>query len=807
MPQFDYYNCKARKNYLLSRNFTPLTFFILSFFNLILVILGIALQFNHLHELSGWGQIFIAVAMSFQTYYIARKYTIFSLENSQNSADRLNFELFHFLELVIFEAQKEDVKEITPEYIFDKSFLSNEGTIFLIRMGLPLNIISQGKKRNFMPQFSQELIDCIFQIKEKEITYEDLMVVIIHQSEGIKNFLLEVNIEQKDTDKLLYWQKSLFVKEKKSWQDETMVAGIGQDWSSGYTPILSRYSVDISRYFNDPNLRLNIFSHQEKIEEISTILAKPGKNNVLLVGEPGVGKKTVVNALALQIGQGRCMPALKYQKIKQLDVGRLLAGAAQGELEARLQGALTDAVNAGNIILYIDNFQSLLGGYEHDREEVGGIDASGYLIPFLQSSGLHVIASVTPDEYFNRVRSNGSISGAFEKVNIEPASTDDTLSIMLESLLYIEQRYQVFFLVQTLKKIIQLSDRYVRDVPFPEKALRLMEEAATNFATEKLSIIEPEQIESLVSKRTNVPVGEVQAKEKEKLLNLEQFMHKKIIGQVEAVSAVCNAMRRARSGLASEKRPVGVFLFLGPTGVGKTETAKALAEIYFGSVKEMTRLDMSEYQQPNSINQLIGTMDNPNGILTTAIIEKPFSLILLDELEKADKNILNVFLQVFEDGRLTNPHGQVLDFTNAIIIATSNAGSELIREKVELNQAQNLKELLIEKLQQDGSFTPEFLNRFDSVVVFKPLTADELLQIAQLMIDQLNRQLKEKNIKIEVDTVVLQKLAQLGYDPQFGARPMRRVIQEKVENLLAKKMLSGEVGEKQVVQIGINDIT
>lgn len=809
MANFDYFNSRSRKNYLAKRAFSDNVFYILTFLNLLIFILAVFLIIRpeiFFFSNSGYGQIILSFSLFVQSILFAKKYATSAVEKSENPVDRFDFTLIDFMEEVLYEARKENISEITPEYIFQKAFLSSGGSMLMMRLGVGVGKKVKAKPQKFKPEFSQDLITIISKIKSEAISFEDLMIGVVTESESIKKFLQEIGISQKEVLPMLSWLKNMHRKPKKFWEDDIITAGVGQDWSFGYSPILSRYSFDISKYFSDSQIHLDVFGHKDKIDEMQAILARQGKNNVLLVGEPGVGKKTIVNALALKMGQGKSLPALHYKRIKQLDVGQLLAGAGAGELEARIQGALSDAVSAGNIILYIDNFQSLLGGYEHTRDEVGGIDASQFLLPFLGRSNLQIIASVTPDDYFNRVKSNSSVAESFEKIEIEPATAEDTFSIMLEILPSLEGKYKTIFTAQVLKEIIKQSDRFIHEVPFPEKAIRLMQEAATTFAQTGYKILQVKDIDDLISRKVHVPVGEADQSEKDKLLNLEDFLHQRVIGQEEAIKAVADALRRTRSGLSSDKRPAGVFLFMGPTGVGKTETAKALAASYFSSEKEMIRLDMSEYQTPDSIDRLIGTVQNPNGVLNTAISERPFSLVLLDELEKADKNILNIFLQVFEDGRLTDPRGKVLDFTNTIIIATSNAGSEMIRQKVDAGDTASLKELLIEDLQQKGVFAPEFLNRFDAVVVFKPLTQEELTQVAQLMINQLNLQLKDKNITIEVAPDALGKLCQLGYDPQFGARPMRRVIQEKVENLLAKKMLSGEVGEHQVINIGLSDI-
>jgi len=813
MANFDFFNSRARKKILAQKQFGKV-FVVLSLVNAAIFLWAIYYLVSGDSFFQGVGEIMLGAILLLQGIYLAKRYAGISIGATGNIADQFSPALTELLEMIFLAAKKENIAAISPEYIFHRLYLVDEGKIIFIRLGLPFNPLELQKAQT-KPQFSHEAIKLFESLTPKNpIEIEDVLEAIVRASKAVQDYLANYNLKEQDWRVVLDWlkrAKKASVKPK-LWDDAGMVAGVGQDWSYGYTPVLSMFSTDLSQYFQDPRLQIAIFGHANKIDDIQTVLARSGKNNVLLSGEPGVGKKTIVNALAMKLARGDCLAPLKYKRIRQLDIGRLLAGANQGELEGRLEGALSDATHAGNIIIFIDNFQSLLGGgTSSGREVVGGIDATEILIPFLQNSDLRIIASVSPEDYFDRVRANSAVSGAFEKIDVLEATPEDTVAILLESLGYVEYKYHIFFPYQTLKKIVELSSRYIHEVPFPEKSLRLLEEAGINpsggEASGKVKIITPADVEAIVSKKANIPIGQVAEKEKDKLLNLEQFLHKRVIGQDEAITAVADALRRVRSGLATGKRPVGVFLFLGPTGVGKTETAKALAENYFGSEEKMIRLDMSEYQEPNSVDRLIGTINNPSGILTDAILANPFSLILLDEIEKAEKSILNLFLQVFEDGRLTDPRGRVSDFTNAIIIATSNAGSEFIREAVTAGKTENIKSELVNKLQSDGIFTPEFLNRFDDIVTYKPLTETELQQVAQLMIGVVNKTLEEKKIQVTVAPDALAKLVHLGYDPQFGARPMRRVIQEKVENLLAKKLLSGEVKENQTYQITMADIS
>ncbi|OGE88255.1 MAG: hypothetical protein A2722_01735 [Candidatus Doudnabacteria bacterium RIFCSPHIGHO2_01_FULL_50_11] len=380
------------------------------------------------------------------------------------------------------------------------------------------------------------------------------------------------------------------------------------------------------------------------------------------------------------------------------------------------------------------------------------------------------------------------------------------MEMLKEVVPQIETHNQVLILYQSMRSAVQLADRYIKTVPFPEKAIDLLQEAAVYAQTKgRSSVVRPEHVEEVVHIKTDIPVGKVALAEKEILLELERILHRKIIGQDEAIIAVANALRRSRSGITSEKKPIGSFLFLGPTGVGKTETAKALAEVYFGSQKRMIRFDMSEYQQPDSVERLIG-QGEIRGQLTTQVMEAPFSLLLFDEVEKAHPKILDLFLQVLDEGRLTDDLGRVIDFTNTILIFTSNAGAELIRESVVQFRETNLKERLLDSLQKTGIFKPEFLNRFDAVIIYKPLSEEQTEKVAELFIQDLNRRLKAKDIQIAASPELLKKIVQIGYDREFGARPLRRVIQDRVETVVAKKLLSGETKRGDTITISPEEI-
>jgi len=364
-----------------------------------------------------------------------------------------------------------------------------------------------------------------------------------------------------------------------------------------------------------------------------------------------------------------------------------------------------------------------------------------------------------------------------------------------------ERKYKKFVSYPALREIITLAARYLPALPFPKKAAGILNEVMVYVSQTKDKIVLPEHVAKIVSEKTQIPVGEIEIKEKEVLLNLESLIHQRIINQDEAVNEVSAALRRARAEVTVRKGPMGCFLFLGPTGVGKTETSKALAEIYFGSEARMIRMDMSEFQNVGDIPRLIGS-PGEEGLLTTQVRENPFSLILLDEIEKAHPNILNLFLQVLDEGFLTDGLGRKVDFKNAIIIATSNAGYKIIlealREKAEWS---GVKQKLLDYLFEKAIFRPEFINRFDAVIVFRPLSKENLLDIAELMFQKLKKNLKEKDIEFIITKALKEKIVELGYSPVFGAREMRRVIQDKVENVLASALLSDELKRGDKVEI------
>ena len=529
------------------------------------------------------------------------------------------------------------------------------------------------------------------------------------------------------------------------------------------------------------------------------ILARREINNVLLVGRPGTGRKSMIYALTCKSLLGQSLPEINYKRIVELELPNLLSQLeSKEEVEAVLDKIFQETVRAGNVILVIDEFHNFVGG----REKPGAIDISGLLSSYLHLPQFQIVAITTYAGLHKCIEQKPSILNLFEKVEVSEISKEETMKILENLTLTLERKYKIFISYLAMREIIRLTERYLPNLPFPKKAMDILDETVIYVVNStKDKVVMPQHVAKIITEKTQIPVGKITMQEKTVLLNLEDLIHKRIINQEEAVKEVSAALRRARAEVAVRKKPMGVFLFLGPTGVGKTETSKALAEIYFGSEEKMIRLDMSEFQSIEDIPRLIGA-PGKEGLLTTPVFENPFSLILLDEIEKAHPNILNLFLQVFDEGYLTDGRGRKIDFKNSIIISTSNAGAQIIWEDIRKDkQLSIIKEDLLSYLFEKAIFRPEFINRFDAVVIFRPLSQENLLDISQLMLNRIKSNLQNKGIEFIITESLKKKIVELSYDPKFGAREMKRVIQNKVENVIAEALLSDKIKRGDRIEI------
>lgn len=518
-----------------------------------------------------------------------------------------------------------------------------------------------------------------------------------------------------------------------------------------------------------------------------------------MVGYPGVGKRTIVEGIA-ELMVGEDVPDIFQDKrLVSMSVSGLIAGASKtGDLEDRVLTVMSEISRSKNIILFVEDIHHLVGISTDSGE---AMDVAEVLAEQMQRGNFHVIATTTP-EYYKQYIEKSSLAKVLQKVLVGEPELDEAIHILESKALQLETKNQVYFSYNALADAIKYSKEYLHEEFLPEKAVRLITEAALTVKELRgiKTIVSAEDIANLVSTSTGIPVSKISTDESKKLLNLEERLHERVVGQNLAINLVASALRRARTALRGGDKPIASFLFLGPTGVGKTQIAKTLANVYFGSEKNMIRVDMSEFQSSDALAKLIGDAQSGTvGFLSEAVRQKPFSLILLDEIEKATPEILNVFLQVLDDGRLTDATGRTIDFTNSIIIGTSNAGTSFIQDGIKAKKSlESIREELI-NVQLQKYFRPEFLNRFDGVVVFHPLELEHVAVIAKIFIGDLAKRLEEKGIYLEAEEAAIAELARLGFDPAFGARPLRRVIQDRVEDNLAKMLLAEKIGRRDKV--------
>ncbi|WP_062310474.1 ATP-dependent Clp protease ATP-binding subunit [Alicyclobacillus sendaiensis] len=650
--------------------------------------------------------------------------------------------------------------------------------------------------------------------------------------------------------------------------DAMDIAG-DKDASVG-TPTLDSLARDLTQMARDGKLD-PVIGREKEIERVIQVLSRRTKNNPVLIGEPGVGKTAIAEGLAQRIVTGDVPETLRNKRVMVLDMGTVVAGTKyRGEFEDRLKKIMDEIRQAGNVILFIDELHTLIGAGGAE----GAIDASNILKPALARGELQCIGATTLDEYRKHIEKDPALERRFQPIMVDEPSPEEALEILKGLRDRYEAHHRVKITDEALEAAVKLSDRYISDRFLPDKAIDLIDEAAsrvrlrTHTAPPNLKELEQklekvrsekdaavqsqefelaaslrdeeqkikeelerlketwqktqqlddvrvtaEDIAHIVSSWTGIPVQQLQQDESERLLNLEKILHERVIGQDEAVEAVAKAIRRARAGLKDPKRPIGSFIFLGPTGVGKTELARALAEALFGDEDALIRIDMSEYMERHSTSRLVGSPPGyvgyeEGGQLTEKVRRKPYSVVLLDEIEKAHPEVFNILLQVLDDGRLTDGKGRTVDFRNTVIIMTSNVGAEELRKggalgfKREEDKYLGMKDKVMDELKR--TFRPEFLNRIDEIIVFHPLDETHIERIVDKMVDNLKRRLKEQEIEFELTDEAKKFLAKVGFDPQYGARPLQRAIVRNVEDLLSSALIAGEIKKGDRVLLGVD---
>lgn len=581
------------------------------------------------------------------------------------------------------------------------------------------------------------------------------------------------------------------------------VTGIGRELAYGVAYTLQSFSRDIRTSAVFSTLTRDSAYAAEKLVEIEVALAGQKASNVLLIGEAGVGKMDLLMEVARRMRTGEALDALVGEHVYVLDTNRLFAvHQDKAAFEQTFLHLLTEATEAGHVIIVIEHLHTFI-----QEAAALGVFIPELLDEYLALPDIHIIATDTPDSYHTHLETNGSFMRRFTEVVIETPNLEATTRVLERVALQQEAKHSCLITYQALQAVSEAADRYIVDGVMPDKAITLLLQVIAAATQAETAVITDELVYQTVSEQTGMPAGPIEEAERDQLLHLEDNLHRLVVGQQRALDAIAKTMRRARTGIQASDKPIGSFLFLGPTGVGKTETAKALATVFFGGEQNLRRLDMSEYSGDDAVTQLIGANDR-TGTLPTLLREHPYSVMLLDEFEKAAQPVHDVFLQILDEGKFTDGRGEVINARNCIIIATSNAGSRLILETVQSRQTlRHLNGAIIDHVIETGVYRPELINRFDNTIIFEPLTVAEQRQVAQLLLNGLHARIESQGYTLSLAPDLIDLLVEQGYHPEFGARPMQRVIQDVIEEAIAQQIISGAVQKGQTITLTRTDVT
>lgn len=643
----------------------------------------------------------------------------------------------------------------------------------------------------------------------REITLADILSALFDAHKGAREFFMRRSLSRETLRGAAKWAEQELARRdtaRRWWSREYLgrIPGLAKGLSYGQTPFLEKFSHDAQE---EPRTAAgDLVGRERHIRLIESALLRQSGANVMIVGEPGTGKKALLLGLADMIRTGKIFPELEHKRVLLFSTASLIAaGKTKGEVESLLIRIFNEAARAGNIILAIRDFPEFIQSLS-----ALGVSAVEILSPYLSSPALHVVALGNAISSRRILENETGIMEHFEKIELEELSGEALMDTLKNhaSEMEVKRGNKTILTYPALEKIAECAEQNLVEGGMPRRAITLMEEVMEEAAVRKARVIFPELVMALVARKTRMPLGKIAGEERERLLHLEEFLRQRVIGQDEAVGAVANAIRRSRSGIRNPKRPIGTFLFMGPTGVGKTETAKAIAAAYFGNEDAMARYDCTEYHASESVDRLIGSFArNEPGILASAMRSSPYGVVLLDEFEKAHLAVRNLFLQILDEGFFSDYLGERVNMRNTIIVATSNAGSAMIARLVsEQMDHAALASRVIAAVQQDGIMSPELLNRFDSVVIFRPLARETRRAIARLMLDALARRLKKQNIEFFVTDEIADAVADGGYDPAFGARPMQRFIQDRIEKTIAEKIIRGDIKPGEAFSFSTSDI-
>ncbi len=644
------------------------------------------------------------------------------------------------------------------------------------------------------------------------ITIYALFLALSDHDADFQKAMDAVGLLKEDVEAAVLWQirrNDYQNFRRRFWERDNLRLNLAQSPAAfmigGHTAALDYYSRDLAR--DNPQKPGGAVLHLEEIERMEAALAKKTESGVLLAGDPGSGRNRVVYNFANRVLAESGPKILRHARILELNLPKLISECLERPMLAgAIEKIFDEAARAGNVVLVISEIDNYLGNH-FNSEKLTNLDISDILAKHLKQANFRMIGITTFEGYHRCVQTAGDAIASLAKIELAPVSSGDATRVLREECLRRENECGLFFSMAALKEVARLADVFLPERAFPKKAINLLDDFIADFGQRKLKrkIVAAADIAKFFSRKYEVPAGIAEGAEKETLINLEQKIHEGLINQKEAVAEIANAMRRARVEIKQKKRTIGNFLFLGPTGVGKTETAKQLARVYFGSAAKMIRLNMAEYQTLDAIEKLIGNGQIP-GYLTAAARENPFSILLIDEIEKADKRVLDIFLSIFDEGQIVDGAGRPVDFRNIITVATSNAGAEAIRQTVAAGQIlAEQKDKIIGDLLANGIFKPEFLNRFDAVVMYRPLDQEEMARVAGLLLEEIKEGLRHKRIEFLITDELRREIARVGFHPEFGGRALRRAVQEKVENPIAAAMLGGGLKASDRFEIDIAD--
>jgi ATP-dependent Clp protease ATP-binding subunit ClpC len=749
-----------------------------------------------------------------------------SLPLSFNKADGLFFFFIFiylalsFLEFFYRSMMNEGLRMRIAENFLDKNidyslsgilFVTNEidatEALFKTKTGKEILMRSGMLPQDFKNFIHSERTPIMASALDFEGDYVDLALYVKTVYEADKSF--QIFLSQNSINKEEFvgagtWVMNMEEKKRRKerfWSRENLgaIPSIGTSWSYGVVTDLGKFGISFESGTNISLLDIESGYRDKEVSLLEGILERRKEANAIIIDDDETVTRDIVGRFLERIKLGVSRPSVEHKNVVELDWSSLIAFYKnKNDLEAELLRILNQSVSAGNIILYIRDFSGFISSVK-----VLGVNLPSLFFPYLSSGSLMVIASATNSDFHFFIETNPTLLDQFERIIPAKAETEASISVLLEQVLPIEKRYGFYFSYPSILTLVKNADRFVTYGEMPGKALKMLEEIAPWAAERKIPILREDNVSIFVSEKTGINTGIIKEKEADKINNLEKLLHHRIIGQDEAVDGIANAIRRARSGIGNPNRPIASFLFIGPTGVGKTEVSKALAESFFGKEDQMIRFDMSEYNGPDALSRLIGDFAmNKSGLLASKVRDNPYGVLLLDEFEKSAPDVLDLFLQILDEGIFTDALGRQVGCRNLIIIATSNAGSSLIWNIIESGgDIFKSKDMVVDSIIKDKIYRPELLNRFDGIILFHPLRKNELGSIARLELEKLKKRLKEQNLELVINDEIVNYLVEKGNDPKFGGRSINRAVQDQIEDLIAKKITSGEVQPGSKIEI------